>query len=311
MTTTLYDVLGALPSDEAEGLRAAFRKAVKGAHPDIRPGDPDAALKFRQIVRANEILIDDEQRAAYDYLLELARQEQESTSQHVIAARIYKFASGVVAFAGASVATVGGCLLFMHLSAASVAPAKIVDAIVQASAEFVSVSPAGSADTTNKAASLAKPESAGLSGKAIELNSATPWPSAESVTAAHVGPGPDPIAIDARSLRAQGVFAYRNGDLSGAIANLDQAIDLDPKFSAAYIDRGIILYRLRKFDRAFADIARAKRIEKAGSSKSAPTIAMKQHFDQAEIAPSVTLVPRRRAPEPDPSRGEGFTSAMR
>src|SRR6266436_5536725 len=49
---TLYDLLGALPKDDAEGLRTAFRQAVKGAHPDIRPGDPDAALKFRQIVRA-------------------------------------------------------------------------------------------------------------------------------------------------------------------------------------------------------------------------------------------------------------------
>ena len=49
---TLYDLLGALPHDDAEGLRTAFRQAVKGAHPDIRPGDPDAALKFRQIVRA-------------------------------------------------------------------------------------------------------------------------------------------------------------------------------------------------------------------------------------------------------------------
>jgi len=55
---TLYDLLGALPRDEAEDLRAAFRRAVKGTHPDIRPGDPEAALKFRQIVRANEILAD-------------------------------------------------------------------------------------------------------------------------------------------------------------------------------------------------------------------------------------------------------------
>ena len=74
---TLYDLLGALPHDDAEGLKTAFRRAVKGVHPDIRPGDPDAALKFRQIVRANEILTDAEQRAAYDHLLELARLEPE------------------------------------------------------------------------------------------------------------------------------------------------------------------------------------------------------------------------------------------
>ena len=73
---TLYDLLEALPCDDAESLRAAFRRAVKGAHPDLRPGDPDAALKFREIVRANEILGDPEQRAAYDDLLEVARLEQ-------------------------------------------------------------------------------------------------------------------------------------------------------------------------------------------------------------------------------------------
>ena len=43
---TLYDLLGALPNDDAGALRAAFRRAVKGAHPDIRPGDPDAARKI-------------------------------------------------------------------------------------------------------------------------------------------------------------------------------------------------------------------------------------------------------------------------
>jgi tetratricopeptide (TPR) repeat protein len=311
MMNTLYDLLGALPSDDAEGLRTAFRRAVKGAHPDIHPGDPDAALKFRQIVRANEILIDDEQRRAYDHLLELARLEQESASQHVIAARIYQFASGVIALAGASVVTVGGYLLFMQLSAASVAPADKVDVIVRASAEIAPVSPAGSPDTTSNSPSPAKPQSPSLSGKAIVLRAAMPQPNAESVPAADVGRVSDPTAIDARSLRARGVFAYRNGDLSGAIANLDQAIDLDPKFSAAYIDRGIILYRLRKFDRAFADIARAKRIEKTSSSKSAPTMVMKHRFDQAGIAPSVTPVSPRQAPAPDPSRGEGFTSAMR
>ena len=73
---TLYDLLGALPDDDAEALRSAFRRAVKGAHPDIRPGDPDAALKFREIIRANEILGDIELRAAYDDLLEHARLEQ-------------------------------------------------------------------------------------------------------------------------------------------------------------------------------------------------------------------------------------------
>ena len=37
---TLYDLLGALPKDDAEELRTAFRKAAKGAHPDLHPAIP-------------------------------------------------------------------------------------------------------------------------------------------------------------------------------------------------------------------------------------------------------------------------------
>lgn len=45
---TLYDLLGALPNDDADDLRAAFRRTVKRAHPDVNPEDPDAGLKFRR-----------------------------------------------------------------------------------------------------------------------------------------------------------------------------------------------------------------------------------------------------------------------
>lgn len=120
---TLYDLLGALPHDDAEDLRTAFRTAVKGAHPDVRPGDPDAAIRFREIVRAHEILSDGEQREAYDHLLELARLEQEPPAGHALARTIHKLASGVIALAGISAVVVGGYLLFMHLSPGSVASA--------------------------------------------------------------------------------------------------------------------------------------------------------------------------------------------
>src|SRR6266481_542972 len=115
---TLYDLLGALPNDDAESLRTAFRRAVKGTHPDINPGDPLAALRFRQIVRANEILNDPEQRAAYDHLLDLARIEQASISKQAMARRVYQFASGVLAFAVILIMAVGGYAIYLHLSTA-------------------------------------------------------------------------------------------------------------------------------------------------------------------------------------------------
>lgn len=302
---TLYDLLGALPRDDAEGLRTAFRKAVKGAHPDLRPDDPYAALKFREIVRANEILGDPEQRASYDHLLALAHLEQESASDYAVAARIHKLASGVLALAGASVVTVGGYLLFMHMSAASIAPASNLDVAFRASTEIAAVSLAGSAEALRKSASSAR---TGIPADAIVPGAATSQSSVQNAPAAKAGPAPDLAASGAASLRAQGIAAYRNGDLKGAIAYLDQAIQLDPKFLAAYIDRGTILYRLRKFDRAFADIAPAKRIDKTGHAKSMPTIAPKQHIDHAAIAPAVTPAPPRRTAAQDPSRGEGFMS---
>jgi DnaJ domain len=109
---TLYDLLGALPRDDAEALRTAFRQAVKSTHPDINPGDPEAGRKFRQIVRAQEILLDSEQRAAYDHLLELARVEAAENAQHAAqharAGRIHRLASWVMALAGASAISIAG-----------------------------------------------------------------------------------------------------------------------------------------------------------------------------------------------------------
>src|SRR5204862_494863 len=170
---TLYDLLGALPHDDEEALRTAFRSAVKDAHPDIRPGEPSAALSIR--------------------------------------------------------------------------PPDLAPPLASAASE-------------------------------------------------------------ARSLRARGMTAYRNGDLKRAIADLDHALRLDPKFLPAYIDRGIISYRQRKFGRAYADIARPpRRIEKATHSRSAP--AKRPRIAQAGV-PTWMAWSQAQTATQDPSHGDGFTSAM-
>lgn len=302
--TTLYDLLGALPTDDAEGLRTAFRRAVKGAHPDLRPDDPDAALKFRQIVRASEILGDAEQREAYDHLLELGRLELESASRQAIAARIHRLASGVMALAGASVVTVGGYLLFMHMSAASVAPANHVDVAMRASSGIADSGPAVAPDPTDNGASSAKPERTGAPSEAIMPAPAVAQPDTESARAADAGPAAGLAASEAGSLPAREISAGRAGGLNGSIVRLDHAIEPDPRFSPAYLDRGTIFYRLRKFQRAFAYIGRAKRTVKAKHSGSSPVLARKRRIDQAALAAPVMPWFRRRTAEQDPSRGE-------
>jgi tetratricopeptide (TPR) repeat protein len=307
---TLYDLLGALPHDDAEALRTAFRRAVKGAHPDLRPGDPDAALKFRQIIRANEILSDAQEREAYDHLLELARIEQVSASKHAVAATIYKLASGVIALTGASVATVGGYLLFIHISAASIAPASDVHATMHPSPE-IAADPAGSSEVQKSSWSEIG-ETASIAGSAFVPSAAMSDAIADRVWPINVGPPPDHPASDARVLHTRGISAYRHGDLKAALADLDQALQLDPKYLPAYIDRGIIFYRQQKFDRAFADIARTRRMEKPTRYKPAARASRKPPWDHAAVGPLAAMpLAERRTAGQDPSRGDGYGSVMR
>src|SRR5882757_54662 len=116
---TLYDLLDALPEDDAEGLRAAFRRAAKANHPDNNPGDPDASLRFRRIIRANAILSDERQRVHYDRMLAIVLKEgrlkQEGRLKIVIAGSIF------------SVVLFGGYLLLGYASKASLVAARAIE----------------------------------------------------------------------------------------------------------------------------------------------------------------------------------------
>jgi tetratricopeptide (TPR) repeat protein len=67
--------------------------------------------------------------------------------------------------------------------------------------------------------------------------------------------------LDAKVYRERAITAYRNGDLALALVDFDLAIRLDPNFEDAYLDRGIVLYRMRERKLAFDDVAQAMRIE--------------------------------------------------
>ena len=114
---TLYDLLGALPDDNAEGLRVAFRRAAKATHPDTNPDNPDAALRFRQLVRAHNILSDAEQRATYDQLLAVATRPPAPPARGTaVYEKIHRGATNTMAATFIAAALIGGYTVFSHMS---------------------------------------------------------------------------------------------------------------------------------------------------------------------------------------------------
>ena len=118
---TLYDLLGALPNDDAEGLRTAFRKAAKATHPDLNPDNPEAAMRFRQLVRAHDILSDAEQRATYDQLLAIATKPPLPAKSNHVYEKVQRFASSTIAATIIAGVLVGSYTLMGPVSPAPVA----------------------------------------------------------------------------------------------------------------------------------------------------------------------------------------------
>jgi len=62
----LYELLGVRKNASVAEMRRAFQKRARSLHPDLNPGDPVAAERFREVARAFEILSDPQRRGAYD-----------------------------------------------------------------------------------------------------------------------------------------------------------------------------------------------------------------------------------------------------
>lgn len=61
-----YEVLGVARDADEKAIRAAYRALAKKHHPDLNPGKPEHAERFRQIAAAHELLSDKEKRARFD-----------------------------------------------------------------------------------------------------------------------------------------------------------------------------------------------------------------------------------------------------
>lgn len=61
-----YELLGLRRSASAAEIKRAYQKLARQLHPDLNPGDPVAAERFRSVSRAFEVLSDPQRRGQYD-----------------------------------------------------------------------------------------------------------------------------------------------------------------------------------------------------------------------------------------------------
>ena len=276
---TLYDLLGALPDDDADGLRAAFRRAAKASHPDVNPGDPVAAERFRRIVRANAILSDEQQRVAYDRLLEVARRQQSPKPKRSnFSDTIRRLSVDAIASAAVSAVLVGGYLLFRPVDGRPVASAQVTEMSRREPAQALTateISDArGRTGQHDQLAVAGADMRFDVNLRDVEAPNKPDGIAPAATTgmapaSAHASPARDVVIKDAQYYRERGILAYRSGDLYIALANFDLAIEKDPGLSNSYINRGIVFRRLGDLKRALSDVAEAKRIENLNRNKSA------------------------------------------
>jgi Ca-activated chloride channel homolog len=61
-----YNILGVSPSATAEEIKGSYRRAARRLHPDVNHDNPGAAVQFQDITGAYELLMDPDQKRAYD-----------------------------------------------------------------------------------------------------------------------------------------------------------------------------------------------------------------------------------------------------
>jgi tetratricopeptide (TPR) repeat protein len=269
---TLYELLDALPDDDADGLRRAFRKAAKANHPDNNPGEPEAAHRFRRIVRAHAILSDHEQRATYDECLVRAQQQAQDRKRNILT-EVCRLAPDALSSAVIAVISIGAFLLIDKVSTIRGAPARVQAISMQAST-LAAAMPTEPSNTVGRVAEHDKLDGVAVANEPAVPDIAKKMVAPVATTTANdqgaVASTSDIVVKDAGYYRDRGDLAYRSGDLPLALIDFDLTISLDPNSAEAYINRAIVFRRIGDIKRAFADVAEAKRIDDLRSPQAAP-----------------------------------------
>jgi tetratricopeptide (TPR) repeat protein len=271
---TLYELLGALPDDDADRLRAAFSNAAKASHPDNNPDDPDAPQRFRRVVRAYAILRDERQRMTYNSLLVTADQQRTLDRRHKVSSRIQNLVPHPIVVVVIAFVSIGAFHLIESLLRTPEGPAHAQQSLAHVAALTAAMPTTQPSDTTGRARERNRLDRLPVSGSPETVDAVTETtalgPPAAANSAGTVPAISDVEVKDARYYRQRGHEAYRIGDLALALVDLDLAVELDPNSSDAYIDRAIVFHRMGDLKRAFADITEAKRVDGQKPQQATP-----------------------------------------
>lgn len=255
---TLYDLLGALPSDDAEELRTAFRKAAKATHPDTNPDNPDAAVRFRELVRAYDILTDADQRTTYDQLLVIALQPSTTPATRTYET-VRKVASNTMAASVILAALVGGYAVFGLFS-----------------------KPPGAAEMLTDEA-----------GGVLEIAAMHPEAPAQEervLRDAEIAEMTTGSAVAATAPKEAAATPVGRLERVPAFASYNLGSHFYPRFAAAYFDRGVTPYRMGTSDRPLPDVTAARRAADPKRTRIAAPVPRRPLM----IVP--VLLPERREP---------------
>jgi tetratricopeptide (TPR) repeat protein len=264
---TIFDLLGIDPDADDETLKQAFRKAVRRTHPDLNGGDPEASVRFRQIVVAYDALRDAKQRAARNKFPKPELQSLRSKLNRIVM-------SAAIAIAVATVSLLGGYGygLFVSTPATDVLAGKKdndTSTAIEGTRADIDGGPtkfaAGQAATPANKASQDRShdkhdgvEAADGVSKPIAAATAS---DGDVEVIADRGAAIGVLTNDANFHREQGIALQRSGDFQQAIASLDEAIRLDPNNAQAYDIRANAWDEMGIFERALADYDEAIRID--------------------------------------------------